>query len=197
MAFQCRQFNNRDKPGAQRSPSKPSTTATRSDGMLQLQSMIGNQGVTRLLAMSRQPNSSAEEQAVSSKGWYCALHAAVCLALMKTNPPAAEHCWRNFAERCLTPGPSESPTPSAGGPCVKDCERRFDECLRPPWWRSWNTPDPNQCLADRQACLRSCRATVAGCGEGICTPGPDCSACCQFHCPDNYSECARNCSPYR
>jgi hypothetical protein len=37
----------------------------------------------------------------------------------------------------------------------------------------------------------------SGCGDGICTPGSDCDACCQFHCPNNLSECRRNCSPYR
>lgn len=81
--------------------------------------------------------------------------------------------------------------------CLQDCETKFQSCLNPPWWKPWITPNPNQCLAERQACQRGCQPpTAAGCGKGICE-GPNCAACCQFMCPNNLSECMRLCSPYR
>jgi Domain of unknown function (DUF4157) len=105
-----------------------------------------------------------------------------------------------------TPPSPEVGSSAAGGasanPCVDQCEKQFNDCLNPPWWQFWKTPNPNQCLADRQACLRNCPQSPPvhpqGCGEGLCEPGPGCEACCQFFCPDNYSECTSGvCSPYR
>jgi hypothetical protein len=91
---------------------------------------------------------------------------------------------------------------TAGGPvaespgCLQQCDKTFNECLNPPWWQFWKTPDPNKCLAQRSACMRGCSPRPSGCGEGLCE-GPNCYACCDFHCPNNKSECYRLCSPYR
>lgn len=87
--------------------------------------------------------------------------------------------------------------------CVTECEERFQECLHPPWWQFWNTPDPNQCLAERQACLRECQHSAAECGD-YCDPGDGqqaCEACCDFDCegnPEGARMCKTKCrSPYR
>jgi hypothetical protein len=108
----------------------------------------------------------------------------------------------------LPGGVSTSPTPDdsaqgasvasqlGGNPCLAKCEKKFNECLHPPAWQFWKIPDPNQCLAERQACQRECQVHTAGCGEGLCE-GPNCRACCSFFCSNHLSECLSLCDPYR
>jgi hypothetical protein len=66
------------------------------------------------------------------------------------------------------PGPDNSTQEASAvsqmdaNPCLDDCEGKFNECLNPPWWQFWKTPDPNQCLAERQACLRECQGASKG-----------------------------------
>lgn len=94
-----------------------------------------------------------------------------------------------------------SPASAAGfnaNPCITECEERFQECLHPPWWKFWETPDPNQCLAERQACLRECPHS-AECGD-YCEPGEGCNACCDFDCKgdeDGARRCKTKCRGYR
>jgi Domain of unknown function (DUF4157) len=57
---------------------------------------------------------------------------------------------------------SSAATNQVGDPCLSDCERKFNECLNPPWWQFWKKPDPNQCLAEREACLRDCPGASKG-----------------------------------
>jgi hypothetical protein len=62
--------------------------------------------------------------------------------------------------------PAAAPQPGpSGNACLDDCERKFKECLNPPWWQFWKVPDPNQCLAERQACQRECGSGGSGQGE--------------------------------
>jgi hypothetical protein len=119
-------------------------------------------------------------------------------------PKAAVRMLAQQAQTCLSRGCIEARAMredevEVSGPsgCAQECERKFQACLNPSWWQFWKTPNPTQCLAERQVCLQGCQTvTPSGCGEGICE-GPGCDACCQFHCPNNLSECRRLCSPYR
>jgi len=81
--------------------------------------------------------------------------------------------------------------------CLQECERKFQACLNPSWWQFWKTPNPTQCLAERQACQRGCQPVApAKCGWDVC-PGKDCKQCCDFQCPQNPAECYPVCDPYR
>ena len=49
-----------------------------------------------------------------------------------------------------------APGSMTGDSCVDACEKRFNECIHPPWWQFWRIPDPQECLAQRSHCLRNC-----------------------------------------
>jgi hypothetical protein len=122
---------------------------------------------------------------------------AVRILARQTRACLRKGCTEALRSESRARATSEGEDETAPGTCLQDCERKFQECLNPPWWQFWKTPNPNQCLAERQVCQRGCRpVTPAGCGEGLCE-GTGCEACCQFHCPNNLSECLRLCSPYR
>jgi hypothetical protein len=58
--------------------------------------------------------------------------------------------------------PAATQTGPGSSPCLDDCEQKFQDCLNPPIWQFWKTPDPNQCLAERQACQRDCQEASKG-----------------------------------
>jgi hypothetical protein len=122
---------------------------------------------------------------------------AVRILARQTRACLRKGCTEALRSNSRARAASEGEGETDPGTCLRECERKFQECLNPPWWQFWKTPNPNQCLAERQVCQRGCRpVTPAGCGEGLCE-GTGCEACCQFHCPNNLSECLRLCSPYR
>jgi hypothetical protein len=89
-------------------------------------------------------------------------------------------------------GGGPAPTGSGKDPCVDDCERKFNECLNPPWWKFWKTTDSTECLAERSACESACSGGKRNAGKKCINVG---SGGCSYNdkTKKGYKRCSYNC----